>query len=79
MDAPFLFCMDTTDITITPALSLLAILNLLGAAQGLLLSLALLGVKRENKTANRLLAALTFTISIGVSGAGRRGIQSVGF
>jgi len=58
-----------TDINITPALSLLAILNLLGAAQGLLLSLALLGVRSDNKTANRLLAALTFTISIGVSGA----------
>ena len=58
-----------TDITISPALSFLAILNLLGAAQGLLLSLALLSARSENKAANRLLAALTFTISIGVSGA----------
>lgn len=61
--------METTDITITPALSFLAILNLLGAAQGLLLSLALLGARSDNKTANRLLAALTLTISIVVSGA----------
>jgi AraC-like DNA-binding protein len=61
--------MDTTDITITPALGLLAILNLLGAAQGLLLSLALLGAQNANKTANRLLAGLTLTISIVVSGA----------
>jgi AraC-like DNA-binding protein len=61
--------MNTTDITITPALSLLAILNLLGAAQGLLLSLALLGVRSDNKAVNRLLAALTLTISIVVSGA----------
>jgi len=58
-----------TDINISPALSFLAILNLLGAAQGVLLSLALLGVRSDNKTSNRLLAALTFTISIGVSGA----------
>ena len=61
--------MDTTDITITPALSFLAILNLLGAAQGLLLGLALLGARSDNKTARRLLAALTFTISIVVGGA----------
>jgi AraC-like DNA-binding protein len=61
--------MDTTDITISPALGFLAILNLLGAAQGLLLSLALLGAQSVNKTANRLLAGLTFTISIVVSGA----------
>ena len=61
--------MDTTDITISPALGFLAILNLLGAAQGLLLSLALLGADSPNKTANRLLAGLTLTISIVVSGA----------
>ncbi|HEV7377410.1 MAG TPA: helix-turn-helix domain-containing protein [Pyrinomonadaceae bacterium] len=57
-----------TDIFINPALDFLAILNLFGAAQGLLLTLALLGAKGENKTANRLLAALTLTISIIVSG-----------
>lgn len=61
--------METTNVTIEPALSFLAILNLLGAAQGLLLSLALLGVRGDNKTADRLLAALTLTISIVVSGA----------
>ena len=60
--------MDYPNLTINPALSLLAILNLLGAAQGLLLSLALLGA-RGDKTGNRLLAALTLTISIVVSGA----------
>jgi AraC-like DNA-binding protein len=57
-----------TDIFINPALDFLAILNLFGAAQGLLLTLALLGAKGENKTANRLLAAMTLTISIIVSG-----------
>jgi len=61
--------MGSTDINITPALSLLAVLNLLGAAQGVLLALALLTTKGGHKTANRLLAALTLTISIVVSGA----------
>jgi AraC-like DNA-binding protein len=61
--------MDGTTITIEPALSFLGILNLLGAAQGLLLALALLNSKDGNRTANRLLAALTLTISIIVSGA----------
>ena len=61
--------MSTTDIFINPSLSLLAILNLLGAAQGLLLSLALLSAKGDDKVPNRILAALTFTISIIVSGA----------
>jgi len=61
--------MQSTDITISPSLGLLAILNLLGAAQGLLLALALLTTKSGNQTANRLLAALTLTISIVVSGA----------
>jgi AraC-like DNA-binding protein len=44
-------------------------LNLLGVAQGVLMTLALLGVKRGNKFANRVLAALTITISIIVSGS----------
>jgi AraC-like DNA-binding protein len=61
--------MDSTTITIEPALSFLGILNLLGAAQGLLLALALLNSKDGDRTANRLLAALTLTISIIVSGA----------
>ena len=61
--------MIATDIFITPSLGLLAILNLLGAAQGVLLSLALLSAKGDDKTPNRILAALTLTISIIVSGA----------
>jgi len=61
--------MSTTDITITPALGILGTLNLLGAAQGLLLGLALLSANAANKTANRILAALIFSISIIVSGA----------
>jgi len=60
--------MQITDITIGPNIGFLAVLNLLGAAQGVLLALALL-TTRGNKTANRLLAALTLTISIVVSGA----------
>lgn len=55
--------------TMKPALHLLAVLNLLGAAQGLLVALALLSVKRGNRFANRILAALTLTISIIVCGA----------
>ena len=58
-----------TDIFINPALSFLAILNLLGAGQGLLLTLALLTAKGDNKIANSLLAALTLTTSIIISGA----------
>lgn len=60
--------MQSTDITIGPNIGFLAVLNLLGAAQGVLLAVALL-TTRGNKTANRLLAALTLTISIVVSGA----------
>lgn len=52
-----------------PSLNLLAILNLLGAAQGLLLTLALATAKGGNRTANRLLAALTLTITVVVTGA----------
>jgi AraC-like DNA-binding protein len=63
------FSMSTTDITITPALGILGTLNLLGAAQGVLLGLALLSANAANKTANRILAALIFSISIIVSGA----------
>ncbi|MBC7931256.1 MAG: AraC family transcriptional regulator [Rubrivivax sp.] len=53
----------------TPYLNLLAVLNLLGAAQGLLLALALVSVKRGNRFANHILAALIITISIFVTGA----------
>jgi len=56
-----------TDIFINPALSFLAIVNLFGAAQGLLLRLALLSVKGKNKLPDRILATLTLTISIIVS------------
>jgi AraC-like DNA-binding protein len=61
--------MQLTDITIGPNVGYLAILNLLGAAQGVLLALALLTSKAGGQTANRLMAALTLTISIAVSGA----------
>lgn len=47
--------------------NLLSILNLLGAAQALLLALALVSIKRGNQTANRLLAAIAVTISVLVS------------
>ena len=60
---------SVTTININPALSLLGIVNLVGAMQGLLLAAALLSSKGGNKTAYRLLAALTFTISIIVAGA----------
>lgn len=52
-----------------PSFNLLALLNLVGAAQGLLLTLALASAKGGNRTANRILAALTLTIAIVVSGA----------
>lgn len=61
--------MEFADISIESTLNPLAILNLFGAAQGLLLTLALLGTKGGDKIANRILAALTLTISIVVSGA----------
>lgn len=61
--------MQLTDITIGPNVGYLAVLNLLGAAQGVLLALALLTSKTGRQTANRLMAALTLTISIAVSGA----------
>src|SRR5215213_11463950 len=52
-----------------PSLNVLAVLNLLGAAQGLFLSAVLVSIKGGNKVANRILAALVATISIIVSGA----------
>ncbi|MDT5271650.1 MAG: hypothetical protein QOH49_3836 [Acidobacteriota bacterium] len=52
-----------------PSLDLLAVLNLLGAAQGLFLSVMLLGVKGGNKVANRILATLVATIALFVTGA----------
>lgn len=61
--------MQTTDITIGPNVGFLAVLNLLGAAQGVLLASALLTTRSGRRTVNRLLAALTLTISVAVSGA----------
>jgi AraC-like DNA-binding protein len=50
------------------SLSLLAVLNLLGSAQALLLALALLGVKRADGAAARLLAALVLVMAVVISG-----------
>ena len=61
--------MESTDIFIDLHLSFLAILNLVGAAQGVLLALALLTSRDSNETTNRLLAALILTISIVVAGS----------
>src|ERR1044072_9370640 len=52
-----------------PYLNPLAILNLLGAAQGLLLALALFASGRGGRVQSRLLAALTCAVSIFVCGA----------
>jgi AraC-like DNA-binding protein len=52
-----------------PSLNVFAILNLLGAAQGLFLSVMLLGVKGGNRVANRILAALVATMALFVTGA----------
>lgn len=61
--------MDSVTVSIHADLTFLGILNLVGATQGLLLALVLLSSKGGNKAANRLLAALTLTISIIVSSA----------
>lgn len=52
-----------------PYLNLLAVLNLLGAAQGLLLALALFASGRGRRVQSRLLAALTLAVSVFVCGA----------
>jgi len=51
------------------SLSLLAVLNLLGSAQALLLALALLGMRRDDGVANRVLAALVVAMAIVIFGA----------
>lgn len=51
-----------------PSLDVLAVLNLLGAAQGLFLSVMLLGVKGGNKIANRILATLVAAMALFVTG-----------
>ncbi|MBD0372249.1 MAG: AraC family transcriptional regulator [Pyrinomonadaceae bacterium] len=48
--------------------NLLFILNILGAAQALLLACALFSTKRGNRTANRLLAAFAAAIAVSVGG-----------
>ncbi len=53
----------------TSVLSVLIVLSLLGAVQGLLFGSVLLGFKRGNKIANRLLSALVFVTSIFLFGA----------
>src|SRR3712207_6708362 len=50
------------------SLNLLLIINLLGAAQALLLACALFSTKRGNRTANRFLAAFAAAIAISVAG-----------
>ena len=52
-----------------PSLDLTAILTLLGGAQGVLLALALLGLKQGNRTATRLLAAFIIICSISIGGS----------
>ncbi|HEX8710056.1 MAG TPA: helix-turn-helix domain-containing protein [Pyrinomonadaceae bacterium] len=44
-------------------------MNLLGAAQGLFLGVMLLSIKGGNRVANRILAALVFTIALTLAGA----------
>src|SRR5215216_3887002 len=50
------------------SLNLLLLLNLLGAAQALLLACALLSIKRGDRIANRLLAAFAVVIAISIGG-----------
>jgi AraC-like DNA-binding protein len=52
-----------------PYLNLLAVLNLFGAAQGLLLALALFASGRGGRAQSRLLAGLTLAVSVFVCGA----------
>jgi AraC-like DNA-binding protein len=52
-----------------PSLDLTAILTLLGGAQGILLALALLGLKQGNRTATRLLATFMVISAIIIGGS----------
>jgi AraC-like DNA-binding protein len=54
---------------VEPSLDLIAILTLLGGAQGILLGLALLGLKQNDRTAVRLLAAFAIISSISIGGS----------
>jgi len=52
-----------------PSLDLLAVITLLGAAQGILLALALLGLKKGSRTANRLLAGFMAVTAMAMIGS----------
>jgi AraC-like DNA-binding protein len=52
-----------------PSLDLFAIITILGVAQGVLLALALLGLKKGNRAATRLLVAFILTNAVNVSGS----------
>jgi len=58
-----------TSVSISASLDLFGVLCLLGAAQGLLLALALALTGRGNRFANRVLAALVICVSVFVVGA----------
>lgn len=57
------------DPTMEASLDPLAVITLLGAAQGILLALALLGLKKGGTTANRLLAAFMAVSSFAIIGS----------
>src|SRR5215216_3422517 len=52
-----------------PSLDLLAVITLLGASQGILLALALLGLRKGNRTANSLLAMFMACSSLLILGS----------
>ncbi|HKR02551.1 MAG TPA: helix-turn-helix domain-containing protein [Pyrinomonadaceae bacterium] len=52
----------------SPSFNLPIIVSVLGAAQALLLAVALVSLKRGHRTANRLLAAFAFTIAVMIGG-----------
>jgi AraC-like DNA-binding protein len=57
------------EIYMESSLNLFAIITMLGAAQGLLLALALLGLKKGDRVATRLLAVFMLTSAILVTGS----------
>ena len=60
-----------------PSLDLFAIITILGVAQGVLLALALLGLKKGNPTSTRLLVAFFLTSAVNVSGSLLNGTKYV--